>query len=100
MTITDKDDIQLKAQMPFQSKKLCCSKNISLSLRCAEYMPGTPGGAWSAAELLAVRAKLWLLYSNNYVYKLRKKFGKFGLPTPSKEADLGFFAAKVLRLRQ
>ena len=52
------------------------------------------------AELLVVRAKLWLLYSDNYVYSMKKKFGKFGLPAPSKEADLGFFAAKVLRLRQ
>ena len=63
-------------------------------------MPGTPGGAWSMAELLVVRAKLWLLYSDNYVYTLRKKFGKFGLRFPNKRADLGFFAAKVLRLRQ
>ena len=63
-------------------------------------MPGTPGGTWSVSELLVVRAKLWLLFSDNYVYSMKKKFGKFGLPAPSKEADLGFFAAKVLRLRQ
>ena len=69
-------------------------------------MPGSPGGAWSAAELLVVRAKLWKLFSNNFVYKYvdgfsaDKEFGKFNLPPPNKEADLGFFAAKVLRLRQ
>ena len=71
-----------------------------------EYVPGSPGGAWSAAELLVVRAKLWKLFSNNFVYKYvdgfsaDKEFGKFNLPPPNKEAELGFFAAKVLRLRQ
>ena len=69
-------------------------------------MPGSPGGAWSAADLLVVRAKLWKLFSNNFVYNFvedfseDKDFGKFNLPTPNKDADLGFFAAKVLRLRQ
>ena len=58
-------------------------------------MPGTPGGAWSQEELLTVRAKLWLLYTNDYVYKLKSLFGKFGLPAPSNGIDLQFFSAKV-----
>ena len=80
------------------------SKNIKPG--SCEYVPGSPGGAWSAAELLVVRAKLWKLFSNNFVYKYvdgfsaDKEFGKFNLPPPNKDADLGFFAAKVLRLRQ
>ena len=63
-----------------------------------EYVPGTPGGPWSQEELLAVRAKLWRLYTNDYVYKLGDLFDKFGLPAPLNNQDLAFFPAKVLRL--
>ena len=51
-------------------------------------------------ELLIVRAKLWTLFTNNWTYKLSEEFwDKFGLPQPEKAVDLGFFPAKVLRLR-
>ena len=68
---------------------------------CQEYVPGTPGGAWTREEMLAVRAKLWHLYTNeNFVYKLANKLGKYGLEYPLRLShDLGFFTAKVLRLR-
>ena len=60
-----------------------------------DYVPGSPGGPWSQEELLTVRAKLWMLYTNDYVYKLKSLFGKFGLPAPSNGNDLQFFPAKV-----
>ena len=60
-----------------------------------DYVPGTPGGSWSQEELLTVRAKLWMLYTNDYVYKLSSLFSKFGLPAPNNGIDLSFFPAKV-----
>ena len=68
-------------------------------LRGEEYVAGTPGGPWSHEELLIVRAKLWKLFTNNWVYKLEEEFPSQGLPLPDLENDLGFFPAKVLRLR-
>jgi len=66
---------------------------------CQEYEPGNPGGAWSQEELLIVRAKLWQLFTNNWTYKLSDEFWtQVGLPIPDNKVDLGFFAAKVLRL--
>merc|ERR1719322_2000360 len=66
---------------------------------CQEYEPGNPGGAWSQEELLIVRAKLWQLFTNNWTYKLSEEFWtQVGLPIPDNKVDLGFFAAKVLRL--
>ena len=67
----------------------------------SEYSPGTPGAAWSQAELLTVRAKLWRMYSNNQAVFNWWKKDKIpnDLPNPSFKADLGFFAAKVVRLR-
>ena len=52
-------------------------------------------------EMLTVRAKLWHLYTHEgYVYKLANKLGKYGLGQPLRVShDLGFFTAKVLRLR-
>ena len=64
-----------------------------------EYVPGSPGAAWSQEELLIVRAKLWKLFTNNWVYKLAESFEQFDLPPPDLDNDLGFFPAKVLRLR-
>ena len=76
-------------------KNIFFIKNLDNS---CEYVPGTPGGPWSQEELLAVRAKLWRLYTNDYVYKLSDLFDKFGLPAPLNSIDLSFFPAKVLRL--
>ena len=70
-------------------------KQTYLSWHSCDYVPGSPGGAWSQEELLTVRAKLWMLYTNDYVYKLKSLFGKFGLPAPSNGIDLQFFPAKV-----
>ena len=70
-------------------------KQTYLSWHSCDYVPGTPGGAWSHEELLTVRAKLWMLYTNDYVYKLKSLFGKFGLPKPDNSIDLQFFPAKV-----
>ena len=64
-----------------------------------EYVPGSPGAAWSQEELLIVRAKLWRLFTNNWVYKIADSFELFSLPPPDLDNDLGFFPAKVLRLR-
>ena len=71
----------------------------SLPSHGEEYVPGSPGAAWSQEELLIVRAKLWRLFTNNWVYKVEDSFELFGLPPPDPENDLGFFPAKVLRLR-
>ena len=73
--------------------------NLIFLACCQEYVPGTPGGAWSQEELLAVRAKLWKLFTNNWTYKLSEDFAQDGLPAPDLENDLGFLTAKVLRLR-
>ena len=72
-----------------------------VTLTRSEYSPGTPGAAWTQAELLTVRAKLWRMYSNNQaVFNWwRKDKIPNDLPDPSFKADLGFFAAKVVRLR-
>ena len=74
---------------------------IVIFLIRSEYVPGTPGGSWSHQELLAVRAKLWRIYSNNEAVFSWWKKGKVpnDLPDPNFPADLGFFPAKVLRLR-
>ena len=51
-------------------------------------------------ELLIVRAKLWTIYTNNWAYGLSDQFWELrGLPLPKNHPDLGFFPAKVLRLR-
>merc|ERR1711953_37652 len=70
------------------------------SLARSEYLPGTPGGSWSQEDLLVVRAKLWRLYSHSTGIKSWWKKGKItnDLPEPSFSPDLGFFAAKVVRL--
>ena len=67
----------------------------------AQYLPGTPGAAWSQEELLVVRAKLWRLYSKNSYLVLLWRQGQISndLPPPDVTADLKFFPAKVLRLR-
>ena len=67
----------------------------------AQYLPGTPGAAWSQEELLVVRAKLWRLYSKNSYLVLLWRQGQISndLPPPDLTADLKFFPAKVLRLR-
>ena len=75
-----------------------------LSLYCsvgAQYLAGTPGGAWTQEELLVVRAKLWRLYSKNSYLVLLWRQGQISndLPPPDTTADLKFFPAKVLRLR-
>ena len=54
----------------------------------------------SIGRVTVVRAKLWTLFTNNWTYKLSEEFwDKFGLSQPEKAVDLGFFPAKVLRLR-
>ena len=75
----------------------CPPYNVTRS----EYLPGTPGGSWSQEDLLVVRAKLWRLYSHSTGIKSWWKKGKItnDLPEPSFSPDLGFFAAKVVRLR-
>ena len=85
-------------------RTLLASLAVIFSLQASvrsEYSPGTPGGAWSEAELLTVRAKLWRMYSNNQaVFNWwRKDKIPNDLPDPSFKADLGFCAAKVVRLR-
>ena len=70
----------------------------------SDYTPGTPGAPWTQWELLKTRAKLWRLYSNNDDIVDWTKSGKFDISDitgemHSWEAELGFFPAKVLRLR-
>ena len=75
----------------------CPPYNVTRS----EYLPGTPGGSWSQEDLLVVRAKLWRLYSNRFGIETWWKEGKIpnDLPEPDFFPDLGFFPAKVVRLR-
>ena len=98
-----------------QESQVCCVPVFSLIMREVllivllvysshlshgdQYVPGSPGAAWSQEELLIVRAKLWKLFTNNWVYKLAESFEQFDLPPPDLDNDLGFFPAKVLRLR-
>ena len=80
----------------------------------SEYKPGKPGGAWSEEELLIVRGKLWKMYANNWDVRKWWKNGEITNPglhalnTDRANSDLkeykeleelGFFPAKVLRLR-
>ena len=90
----------LQASIRFAPHVTQLSVTVILLTR-SEYSPGTPGGAWSQAELLTVRAKLWRMYSNNQALFSWWKKDKIpnDLPNPSFKADLGHFAAKVVRLR-
>ena len=66
----------------------------------SEYTPGTPGAAWNQWELLTVRAKLWRLYSDNDVaidWWKSNWDNRLGFSTWL--AEVGFFPAKVVRLR-
>ena len=64
----------------------------------ADYVPGTPGGPWSLDELLVVRAKLWRIFADDQAFDIYNTMSETILPTPKKIDDLGFFAAKLLRL--
>jgi len=64
----------------------------------ADYVPGTPGGPWSVNDLLIVRAKLWRIFADDQAANIYTNVPEPGLPTPNNNADLGMFAAKLLRL--
>ena len=60
------------------------------------YVPGTPGGSWTAEEVLIVKAKLFAIFNNQGGKRaLEQIYGKGNDPSTWQDVPN---AAKVLRL--